>query len=135
MGNVAGYRKAWIDAADYARKWDAWEQGDRAGDPPKRDLQLETLAGVLRGEILVQNHCYRADEMANMIDIAHEFGFRIRTFPHAIEASTLAPLPVHEDICVATWATRWGYQMDVFYDIEDNPALIAAPGGRPPLHA
>src|SRR3546814_17531185 len=50
MGNVAGYRKAWIDAADYARKWDAWEQGDRAGDPPKRDLQLETPAGVLRGE-------------------------------------------------------------------------------------
>src|SRR3546814_3122300 len=54
MGNVAGYRKAWIDAADYARKWDKWENDGGNGNPPKRDLQLETLAGVLKGEILVQ---------------------------------------------------------------------------------
>src|SRR3546814_8297564 len=76
MGNVAGYRKAWIDAQDYARRWAKWEQGGRAGDAPKRDLQLETLAGVLKGEILVQNNCYRADEMANKIAIAGEFGFK-----------------------------------------------------------
>src|SRR3546814_2116678 len=68
MGNVAGYRKAWIDAKDYPRRWAKWEQGGRAGDAPKRDLQLETLAGVLKGVILVQNHCHRADEMAHMSD-------------------------------------------------------------------
>src|SRR3546814_18234558 len=79
MGNVAGYRKAWIDAADYVRRWDKWEAGAKAGDPPKRDLQLETLAGVLRGDILVQNHCYRADEMAGLVDVAREFGFKIGT--------------------------------------------------------
>jgi imidazolonepropionase-like amidohydrolase len=72
-GQCRGYRKAWIDAQDYARRWDKWEKGGKTGDPPKRDLQLETLVGVLKGEILVQNHCYRADEMANMIDIAREF--------------------------------------------------------------
>src|SRR3546814_21200413 len=87
MGNVAGYRKAWIDAADYVRRWDKWEAGAKAGDPPKRDLQLETLAGVLRGDILVQNHCYRADEMAVMVDVAREFRFKIRTFHHANERS------------------------------------------------
>lgn len=76
-----GYRRAWIDAADYMHRWDAWRRGNRAGDPLRRDPPLDTLAGVLRGEILVQNHCYRADEMAVMIDIAREFGFRIRTFP------------------------------------------------------
>src|SRR3546814_7823675 len=106
MGNVAGYRKAWIDAQDYARRWAKWEQGGRAGDAPKRDLQLETLAGVLKGEILVQNHCYRADEMANMIDIAGELGFKIRTFHHANEAYKIATLLVKNDICVDTWA-RW----------------------------
>src|SRR3546814_15837155 len=63
MGNVAGYRKAWIDAADYARKWDRWEKGDGAGDPPKRDLQLERLAGGPTGEILIQKHYSRPDEM------------------------------------------------------------------------
>ena len=55
MGNVALFRRAWIDAADYVRRWDRW-RASGTGDPPMRDLQLETLAGVLRGEILVQTH-------------------------------------------------------------------------------
>ena len=135
MGNVAGYRKAWIDAADYARKWDRWESGGRTGEPPKRDLQLETLAGVLKGEIFVQNHCYRSDEMANMIDIAHEFGFRIRAFHHANEAYKIAPLLVKEDICVATWANWWGYKMEVFDAIEENAALVEAAGGCAIIHS
>jgi imidazolonepropionase-like amidohydrolase len=135
MGNVAGYRKAWIDAADYAAKWDKWDKGARAGDPPKRDLQLETLAGVLKGEILVQNHCYRADEMAVMIDVAREFGFRIRTFHHANEAFKIAPLLVREDICVATWTNWWGYKMEAFDAIEENAPMIHAAGGCAIIHS
>ena len=42
----------------------------------RRDLGLETLAEVLRGNILVHNHCYRADEMVQMVDIAE--GVRLR---------------------------------------------------------
>ena len=80
MGNVAGYRTAWIAAEQYRRRWDKW-LANRQGDPPARDLGLETLAEVLRGDILVHNHCYRADEMAQMIDIANEFGYKIRSLP------------------------------------------------------
>ncbi|MHA4837578.1 amidohydrolase [Sphingopyxis sp. MSC1_008] len=135
MGNVAGYRKAWIDAQDYARRWDKWDKAGRSGEAPKRDLQLETLAGVLRGEILVQNHCYRADEMANMIDISREFGFRIRTFHHANEAYKVASLLAKEDICIATWASWWGYKMEVFDAIEENAALVHAAGGCAIIHS
>ncbi|HEY2824799.1 MAG TPA: hypothetical protein VGI83_04570, partial [Gemmatimonadales bacterium] len=85
MGNVAGYRAAWIQAESYRRRWDKWNT-DHKGDPPGRDLGLETLAEVLRGNILVHNHCYRADEMAQMIDISHEFGYKIRSFHHGVEA-------------------------------------------------
>jgi imidazolonepropionase-like amidohydrolase len=59
MGNVAGYRQAFADAQEYARKWKEFEE--KGKDEPKRDLKLETLADVLAGKILVQNHCYRAD--------------------------------------------------------------------------
>lgn len=135
MGNVAGYRRAWIDAAEYVRKHDKWERDGGSGDPPKRDLQLETLAGVLKGEILVQNHCYRADEMAVMIDIAREFGFRIRAFHHANEAYKIAPLLAREDICVATWANWWGYKMEAFDAVEENAALIHAAGGCAIIHS
>ena len=127
MGNVLGYRKAWIDAADYARKWDDYR--DKLGrhekaEPPKRDLQLDTLAGVLKGQILVQNHCYRSDEMATMIDISHEFGFHIAMFHHASEAYKIAPLLKREGICVATWADWAGFKMEAYDGIEANAAMV-----------
>lgn len=132
MGNVAGYRTAWINAADYARKWDDYrakaDKGEKA-DPPKRDLQLETLAGVLKGEIIVENHCYRADEMVQMIGIANEFGYRITAFHHALEAFKIADILAKEDICVATWANWWGAKLEAWDSIEANAPLIHAAGG------
>jgi imidazolonepropionase-like amidohydrolase len=133
MGNVAGYRAAWINAADYARRWDDYRakvsRGEKA-DPPKRDLQLDTLSGVLKGEILVENHCYRADEMAQMIDIANEFGYHITAFHHAVEAYKIADLLAKNGVCVATWANWWGVKLEMYDAIEANAALVAAaPGG------
>jgi imidazolonepropionase-like amidohydrolase len=138
MGNVAGYRRAWIDAADYARKWDDYrakvDKGERA-DPPKRDLGLDTLVGVLRGEILVQNHCYRADEMAVMIDIAREFGYRISMFHHASEAYKVGPLLAKEGICFATWADWQGFKMEAYDGIEANAAIAFRSGACTVIHS
>jgi imidazolonepropionase-like amidohydrolase len=131
MGNVAGYRAAWINAADYMRKWDDYRakaaKGEKA-EPPKRDLQLDTLVGVLKGEILVQNHCYRADEMAQMIDIANEFGYRITAFHHAIEAYKIGDLLAKNDICAATWTNWWGSKLELNDSIEANVPLVEAAG-------
>jgi imidazolonepropionase-like amidohydrolase len=132
MGNVAGYRAAWINAADYQRKWDDYRakvsKGEKA-DPPKRDLSLDTLSAVLRGEILVENHCYRADEMAQMIDISKEFGYHITAFHHAVEAYKIADLLADNGICVATWANWWGFKMEGLDGIEANAPLVAAAKG------
>ncbi|GAA0298488.1 amidohydrolase [Sphingomonas oligophenolica] len=138
MGNVAGYRKAWIDAAEYAHKWESYERKrarGEAGEAPKRDLQLETLAGVLQGKILVQNHCYRADEMAVMIDVAKEFGYKIAAFHHAVEAYKIADLLAANNICVATWATRWGFKMEAYDAIEENAAMLTRRGVCVAIHS
>ena len=138
MGNVAGYRRAWIDAADYGRRWDDYrakkDKGEKA-DPPKRDLQMDTLLGVLRGEISVQNHCYRADEMAVMIDIAKEFGFKIAMFHHAIESYKIAPLLAREGICTATWASWTGFKMESLDGIDANAALVWKAGACIVIHS
>ncbi|HZZ68087.1 MAG TPA: amidohydrolase [Phenylobacterium sp.] len=133
MGNVAGYRAAWINAQDYQRRWNEYRakvaKGEKA-DPPKRDLSLDTLSAVLRGEILVENHCYRADEMAQMIDISKEFGYHVAAFHHAVEAYKIADLLAENHICVATWANWWGGKMEMLDGIEANAALVdAAKGG------
>ncbi len=54
--------------------------------PPKHDLKLDALADVLRGKMMVQIHCYRADELLTEIAMAKEFGYKMRAFHHALEA-------------------------------------------------
>ena len=135
MGNVAGYRNAWIGAEAYRRKWDAWLAGDRKGDPPSRDLNEETLAEVLRGNILVQNHCYRADEMMQMIDIAKEFGYRIRSFHHGVEAYKVADVLAREDISGSLWADWGGFKMEALDAVRANLAILQAAGARPVVHS
>ena len=122
MGNVAGYREAWIKAAEYKKKWEDYSK--KGGDKPERDLQLETLAGVLSGQILVQNHCYRGEEMAVMMDIAKEFGFHIAAFHHAVEAYKVADLLAENNVCAAMWADWWGFKHEAFDMTEANIAIV-----------
>ncbi len=135
MGNVAGYRQAFADAQTYMREWDKYEvakagfekQKRKKGESPvipKRDLRLDTLAGVLKGQITVHNHCYRADEMATMIDVAKEFGFHIAAFHHGVEAYKIANLLASERICGALWADWWGFKMEALDGIQENIAIV-----------
>jgi imidazolonepropionase-like amidohydrolase len=128
MGNIAGYRKSWIKAEAYLSRLDEYEsKSDEAkelGYKPTRDLELETLAGVLRGEILIQNHCYRAEEMAMMIDIANEFGYKITAFHHAVEAYKIADLLAENNICAAMWADWWGFKHEAYDMVQANVAIV-----------
>jgi len=136
MGNVAGYRAAFIGAEAYRRKWDAYEKGGRQGDAPDQDLANDTLAGVLRGDITVNIHCYRADEMAAMIDLSKEFDFQISSFHHGVEAYKVADLLAKEKICGALWADWWGFKLEAYDGIEENIALVdRAPGGCAVVHS
>ncbi|ODS63259.1 MULTISPECIES: amidohydrolase [unclassified Arenimonas] len=138
MGNIAGYRAAFIEAQRYREAWDKHEAASRnegkrrkgdagPGQPPARDLRMETLAEVLRGEITVQIHCYRADEMALMMDLAKEFDFKIHAFHHGVEAYKLADELAAEGICGALWADWWGFKMEAYDGIQENIALVDRP--------
>jgi imidazolonepropionase-like amidohydrolase len=134
MGNMAGFRAAFIEAAAYRRKWDKWNES-REGDPPDRSLANETLADVLRGKILVHNHCYRADEMAQMLDLAREFGFSIRSFHHAVESYKVADLLARAGTGASVWADWWGFKMESYDGIPQNAALLQQAGVRAIIHS
>ncbi len=134
MGNVAGYRAAWIAAELYRRNWDKWLV-KREGDPPTRDLANETLADVLRGNILVHNHCYRADEMMQMIDIAKEFGYSIRSFHHGVEAYKIADVLAKEGISGSLWSDWGGFKMEAIDGVKANIAIVNAAGARAIVHS
>src|SRR6185503_6306732 len=128
------YRTAWINAEAYRRKWDKWN-ADHKGDPPTRDLGNERLAEVLRGNILIHNHCYRADEMAQMMDIAKEFGYKIRAFHHGVEAYKIADLLARDSISVSIWADWGGFKMEALDGVQANAAINQRAGGIVVIHS
>lgn len=152
MGNVAGHRKAFQAASEYQRQWDDYERelavwetsGGKKGpdgkeakrpNPPARDFGLETLVGVLEGEVLVHMHCYRADEMSLMLELAASYGFSIRSFHHAVEAYKIADRLAAASTSASIWADWWGFKLEAYDGIRENAALLHAAGGRPIIHS
>lgn len=155
MGNVAGYREAWIKASEYKEKWDKYEaelaeynlkgadaqpvkegvQEKKAPEPPGRNLELDTLKEVLEGKIRIHNHCYRADEMVQMIDVAKEFGYVITSFQHAVEAYKIADILAENNICSAMWADWSRFKLESFDGIEENIALVDKAGACAIVHS
>ncbi len=133
MGNIAVDRQTWAKAVEYKRKWDRYEAV--GGEPPVRDIGMDTLAGVLSGEILVHNHCYRADEMANVIDMSKEFGYHVAAFHHGVEAYKIADYLKANDICAAVWADWYGFKMESYDGIPENLALLQKAGVCAMIHS
>ncbi len=134
MGDVAGYRQAWADAQEYDRRWKAWE-ADKKGPPPARDLKMETLAEVLNGRVRVQMHCYRANEMATMLDVAKEFHYHIAAFHHAVEAYKIPKLLAADGTCAVMWADWWGFKMEAWDGIRENIPMVDAGGACAMIHS
>jgi imidazolonepropionase-like amidohydrolase len=140
MGNVAGYRDQWVQAQEYLRDQQEYDKKHAANDkdakPPKRDIKLDTLAAVLKGEIFVNMHCYRADEMATILDMSQEFGYHVASFHHAVEAYKIADLLAERGVCAAMWADWWGFKMEAYDGIPENIAFVdAAPNGCAIVHS
>ncbi len=160
MGNLRGQRQAFADARAYLDKWAKWERehgeddavdaekkpkrkkdwiesrGDRDDKkPPQRDLGKETLAGVLLGRVLPQIHCYRADDMLSMLQLAEEFDFEIRSFHHALEAYKIRDILAEKNVATSTWADWWGFKMEAYDGIQENAALLTEAGAPTVIHS
>src|SRR5690349_19378661 len=128
MGNFAVQRQALLEARQYMQDWDAYNEkvkkGDKEAKPPKRDLKLDALADVLRGKVMVQIHCYRADEFLTEMAMAKEFGYNLRAFHHALEAYKVPDDIAKQGVGIATFADWWGYKYEAWDAIPWN-AVIA----------
>jgi imidazolonepropionase-like amidohydrolase len=134
QGEVALVRAAFLKAQDYLQAWREYESGARS-KPPARDLKLDTLAGVLTGDIAVHMHCYRSGDLTTMLGVAAEFGFRIRAFHHATEAYKVVDQLKQAGTCVAVWSDWWGFKMELVDAIRENAAIVDAAGGCVMMHS
>jgi imidazolonepropionase-like amidohydrolase len=134
MGNFEVMRQAFEDAKVYRRDWDAYNdkvaKGDKDARPPHRDLKLEALADILRGKLLVQIHCYRADEFLTEEAIAKEYGFKIRAFHHALEMYKVGGKIAADGTAIATFTDWYGGKYEMWDGIPWNAVMSMREGVR-----
>jgi len=138
MGVEQVIRNAFAEAVAYKAEWAGYEKMRAAGGkavPPRRDLRKETLRDVLDGKVFVHSHAYRADEMLMLMKVAEDFGFRVRTFQHGLEAYKVASEIAAHGAGVGTFIDWWGFKMEAWDAIPYNPAVLAEHGVRVSLNS
>ena len=128
MGVEETIRDAFSRAKDYKAALDDYQVRVKRGDknliPPRRDLELEPLVEVLEGKRFVHCHSYRADEILMLIRLADEFGFKVRTFQHGLEAYKVAPEIAKHGAGVSIFSDYWGYKIEAYDAIPYNAAIM-----------
>jgi imidazolonepropionase-like amidohydrolase len=134
MGNFEVMRQSFEDAKVYRRDWDAYNEkvakGDKDARAPHRDLKLEALADVLRGKLLVQIHCYRADEFLTEEAMAKEYGYKIRAFHHALEMYKVGGKIAADGTGIATFTDWYGGKYEMWDGIPWNAVMSMREGVR-----
>jgi imidazolonepropionase-like amidohydrolase len=132
MGVEEVIRDAFTRARDYKKTWEEYrtavERGDKNLIPPRRDLQLEPLVEVLEGKRYVHSHCYRADEILMLINLADEFGFKVKTFQHVLEGYKVAKEIAQHGAGASIFADFWAYKIEAYDAIPYNAAILTRAG-------
>ncbi|MDE2764765.1 MAG: amidohydrolase family protein [Gemmatimonadota bacterium] len=128
MGVQDVIRQAFLDAREYMAEWDAYEAGGRRGVAPRRDLKLEALMQILKGERWVHSHCYRADEILQLLRLGEEFGFTVRTLQHVLEGYKIADEIAAHGAGASTFSDWWAYKVEAYDAIPHNAALMTERG-------
>jgi imidazolonepropionase-like amidohydrolase len=134
QGEMANFRDIFSQAEAYRDQWNHY-QADPHGPPPSRDLKLDTLAAVLNGDLRVNIHCYRADDMAEMQALATEFDFKITAFHHTVEGYKNPELFTKTGTCAIVWPDWWGFKMEANDGIRENAAILDAAGACVTVHS
>jgi imidazolonepropionase-like amidohydrolase len=138
-------RKQWYAAAQLKAQQDQWECANATGqvsEPYPEDIALEPLVAVLRNQARLMVHCYKVEDFEMMLRTANEFGFKIATFQHALEAWKIPDIMAANNVTIATFADSWGFKMEGFdasvkapWILKQNGVNIALKSDHPVVFA
>jgi imidazolonepropionase-like amidohydrolase len=123
MGTLEVMRDAFVRARDYKQAWDDY-RAKKTNVVPRRDIELEPLVEILEGKRLVHAHGYRSDEHLNLMLLADEFGFRVATLQHGLEAYKIAPEIAKRGTGVSIFADSWSYKLEAYDSIPYNGYIL-----------
>ena len=123
MGTLEVMRDAFVRARDYKQAWDDYK-AKKTKIPPRRDIELEPIVEILEGKRLVHAHGYRSDEHLNLMLLADEFGFKVATLQHGLEAYKIAPEIARRGTGVSIFADSWSYKIEAYDSIPYNAYIL-----------
>lgn len=119
MGTAAIFRKAFVDAQNYDKKWKDYEKKkekaekdgelDKIPTEPERDLGKEALLKVLNKEIPLNFHCHQANDIQTAIRLTEEFGIDMMLI-HATEGHKIADYIAKKGVPVSVGPSLVGFE-------------------------
>ncbi|UII24375.1 amidohydrolase [Fulvivirga ligni] len=132
MGVEAVFRSSFAEAKQYMQKWDTYKAAKKKkgfkGEAPEYNLRMETLADILRGNIIVHCHSYRADEIYMLMQVFKDYGIKKLVFQHVNEGFKVAPELAEFGAMASVFADWWDYKFEVYYSTAYNAAILAKNG-------
>jgi imidazolonepropionase-like amidohydrolase len=134
MGTQEIIRDHFLAARDYEREWQRWEE-NQEGIPPRRDLRMEAILDILGQELLISSHGYRADEFLALVRLAEEFGFRVQTLQHGVEAYKIAPELAESGVAAIVWSDWGAFKLEAYDATVYNARILMEAGVTTSLHS
>jgi imidazolonepropionase-like amidohydrolase len=134
MGVQEIIRDHFLAARDYEKEWKTWDR-DKKGIPPRKDLRMEAILDILNQKLLVSSHGYRADEFLALVRLAEEFGFRIQTLQHGVEAYKIASELKKSNVAAVVWSDWGAFKLEAYDATSYNARLLMEAGVVTSLHS
>ena len=127
MGVEQLIRDRFNSAREYDSAWKSWNK-ERSGLPPRRDLELETIAEILRGERWIHCHSYRQDEILGLLRLLEENNVKIGSLQHILEGYKVAEAIAKHGGTASTFSDWWAFKLEVYDAIPYNGAILHKQG-------
>lgn len=127
MGVEQIFRNAFSEAQLYMNEWEEYKRGVRKSSPTY-SLRNETIAEILKGNILIHCHSYRADEILMLMRVLKDFGIKKVCFQHVNEGFKVAPELAAFGASASVFADWWAYKFEVYYSTAYNAAILTRNG-------
>jgi imidazolonepropionase-like amidohydrolase len=112
MGVPTFMQNRFIAAQQYLK---AQDDAARNGTPaPRRDLELEAIGEILRGQRLIHCHSYRQDEIVAFLRTMEGFGVRVATLQHVLEGYKVADEIARHGAGGSCFSDWWAYKFEVW---------------------
>jgi imidazolonepropionase-like amidohydrolase len=135
MGVQEIIRDHFLAAQDYRKEWQAWERGTKQGIPPRKDLRMEAILDILDQKLLISSHGYRADEFLALVRLAEEFGFKVQTLQHGVEAYKIASELAASGVAAVVWSDWGAFKLESYDATSYNARLLMEAGVVTSLHS